>query len=133
NGSVSLDIYPAWTARQYFITYVPGQGATFDVSSLDTSYKINSNVVGGYIVESPVTYNEKMGDMPTASKPGYEFLGWMLTEGPGVNTYVTEDTVVTVDNVVVLNENNTMETTRPLYAQYEPYWFNLTLDPGAGH
>lgn len=133
NGSVSLDIYPAWTARQYFITYVPGQGATFDVSSLDTSYKINSNVVGGYIVESPVTYNEKMGDMPTASKPGYEFLGWMLTEGPCVDTYVTEDTVVTVDNVVVLNENNTMETTRPLYAQYEPYWFNLTLDPGAGH
>ncbi len=38
--------------------------------------------------------------MPTASKPGYNFVGWFLEDG---TTQVTTDTVVTIDNVIVKN------------------------------
>ena len=63
-----------------------------------------------------------MGTMPTASKPGYNFVGWFLDDG---TTQVTTDTVVTIDNVIIKNAANTYEETRPLYAKFTPHHYTL--------
>ena len=131
-GDGYMDVFPVWEARTYYVTYVPGEGTTFDVSAMGVGYTINSDVNGGYTVAQPLTYDELMGTMPVASKIGYEFLGWQLQDGPSAGQYVTADTVVTVDNVIVKNTDNVQEDTRVLYAVYEPYQFNLVLDPGDG-
>ena len=136
DGSVEMTIYPSWKARNYMITYVPGAGALFDVSGIGYGYSINSDVVGGYKLEKYVTYGDKMGPMPSASKPGYDFMGWYLSNGFDSDKNViygkqiTPDTIVGVDNVIIRNDDNSYEGTHPLYAKYEPYWFNLRLDPG---
>ena len=128
NGSVTMSVYPVWTAREYFITYVPGDKASFDVSMTGVGYEVDSSVPGGYVVAKPVTYGEKMGVMPTAAKTGYEFDGWFTADGQ----LITEDTVVSIDSVIIANDANTFEETETLYAHYTPYEFNLELDPGEG-
>lgn len=128
DGSVTMSVYPVWTARQYFITYVPGDKTSFDVSMTGVGYEVDSSVPGGYVVAKPVTYGEKMGVMPTAAKTGYVFDGWFTADGQ----LVTEDTVVFIDSVIIANDANTFEETETLYAHYTPYEFTLELDPGAG-
>lgn len=130
--SGTMDLYPVWTARQYFVTYVPGVGATFDVSSLSSDYQVDSDVTGGYVLNKPVTFGEKMGNMPTASKPGYRFDGWFVAEGPNMDTQVTSDTIVGIDNIIEKNDGNTFEDTYYLVAKFTPYSFNLTLNPNGG-
>lgn len=131
-GDCSLTIYPVWTARTYYITYIPGEYVTLDTSELGVGSAANSEVSGGYTVARPVTYDEPMGLMPTVSRPGYVFLGWMPEDGPGKGTYVTDTTNVDINSVIVENAANSAEATYPLRAMYEPYRFTLVLDPMGG-
>lgn len=103
----TITVTPKWTPRDYTLTYVPGDGATFTASNGGTG-TVNNNVPGGYQDSHTVTYDQAMGTMPTASKPGYNFVGWFLADG---TTQVTTDTVVTIDNVIVKNAANTYEET----------------------
>lgn len=132
DGDGAMDVFPVWQSRVYYLTYVPGEGTTFDTSAMGVGYTINSSVSGGYTVAQPISYDAVMGTMPAASKIGHEFLGWQLHDGPSAGDYVVDTTVVTVDNVIVKNDANSYEDTRVLYAEYEPYQFTLVLDPGDG-
>ena len=122
----SVVVTPTWTARNYRLTYVPGDKATF-VASDGGSGTANPIVAGGYMDSHEVTYDQAMGQMPAASKPGYTFDGWYLEDG----TQITTDTVVTVENVVIHNDDFSYENTRPLYARYTPHTYTLVLHPGA--
>ncbi len=88
---------------------------------------VNNNVPGGYQDSHTVTYDQAMGTMPTASKPGYNFAGWFLEDG----TQVTSETIVSVDNVIVKNDANTYEETRPLHAKFVPHHYTLVFNPGS--
>lgn len=123
----TITVTPKWTPRDYTLTYVPGDGATFTASNGGTG-TVNNNVPGGYQDSHTVTYDQAMGTMPTASKPGYNFVGWFLADG---TTQVTTDTVVTIDNVIVKNAANTYEETRPLYAKFTPHHYTLVFNPGS--
>lgn len=123
----TITVTPQWTPRDYTLTYVPGDGATFTASNGGTG-TVNNNVPGGYQDSHTVTYDQAMGTMPTASKPGYNFVGWFLDDG---TTQVTTDTVVTIDNVIVKNDANTYEETRPLYAKFTPHHYTLVFNPGS--
>ena len=123
----TITVTPKWTPRDYTLTYVPGDGATFTASNGGTG-TVNNNVPGGYQDSHTVTYDQAMGTMPTASKPGYNFVGWFLEDG---TTQVTTDTVVTIDNVIVKNAANTYEETRPLYAKFTPHHYTLVFNPGS--
>lgn len=125
-----LNIHPEWTARKYNLTYVPGNKGKFIASEGTTGeVKLSDKVAGGYIDPNEVTYDEKMGAMPSAYKKGYDFDGWFVD-----GKQITEETVVTVDNVVISNANEEppygYENTRPLYAQYTPHTYTLVLIPG---
>lgn len=122
----TITVTPKWTPRDYTLTYVPGEGASF-VASNGGAGTANNRVPGGYQDSHTVTYNQTMGTMPTASKPGYNFEGWFLEDG----TEVTSSTVVTVDNVIVKNPANTYEETRPLYAKFAPHHYTLVFNPGS--
>ncbi len=130
-GGGEMKLWPVWDAREYRLTYVPRTGATLDMSGMgaDAACGADAKVPGGYVVSKAVTYDRPMGAMPTASKTGHVFLGWAVE---GFNGYVTADTVVGVDNVVVANEGNVPEETRPLYAQFRPYAFTLSFDAAPG-
>lgn len=123
----TITVTPKWTPRDYTLTYVPGDGATFTASNGGTG-TVNNNVPGGYQDSHTVTYDQAMGTMPTASKPGYNFVGWFLDDG---TTQVTTDTVVTIDNVIIKNAANTYEETRPLYAKFTPHHYTLVFNPGS--
>lgn len=121
----TIVVTPTWEPRDYRLTYVPGDKATF-VASDGGSGTSNPDVPGGYKDSHDVTYDQAMGQMPSASKPGYEMDGWFLED----DTQITSDTVVTIDNVIIKNDANTYEETRPLYAHYTPHQYTLVLQPG---
>ena len=122
----TIIVTPTWEARDYRLTYVPGDKATF-VASDGGSGISNPDVPGGYKDSHDVTYDQAMGQMPSASKQGYDFDGWFLED----NTQVASDTVVTIDNVIIKNDANSYEDTRPLYAHYTPHQYTLVLQPGS--
>lgn len=127
DGTVTVE--PVWTAREYRLTYVPGTKATFVATDGGNGSK-SPSVAGGYVDSKTVTYDAAMGAMPSASKTGYDFDGWFVE-----NKQITEDTIVTVDNVVISNGDKNppygYEDTRPLYAKYTPHTYTLVLVPGA--
>lgn len=131
-GDGVMDVFPVWEARVYYLTYVPGEGATFDVSGLGVGYTEDSDVSGGYTVHQPISYDAPLGTLPDASKYGYTFDGWMLKDGPAAGQYVTPRTVADITNVIVKNDANSFEETYPLYAVFSPYSFRLELDPEKG-
>lgn len=122
----TITVTPKWTPRDYTLTYVPGEGASF-VASDGGAGTVNNNVPGGYQDSHAVTYDQAMGTMPTASKPGYNFAGWFLEDG----TQVTSETIVSVDNVIVKNDANTYEETRPLHAKFVPHKYTLVFNAGS--
>lgn len=122
----TIIVTPTWEPRDYWLTYVPGDKATF-VASDGSAGVADPDVAGGYKDSHDVTYDQAMGQMPSASKPGYVMDGWFLEN----NTQITSDTVVTIDNVVIKNDANSYEDTRPLYAHYTPHQYTLVLQPGS--
>ena len=134
DGDGEMTIYPSWTARTYFLTYVPAEdgSAILNTQHMGVDYTADPDVYGGYVVPYPITYDKLIGTMPTASKLGHEFIGWTLRDGPSAGEYVDSNDIATVDNVVVKNDNNTHEDTYPLYAEFKPFEFTLILDPGEG-
>lgn len=126
----SIVITPVWEPRTYNLVYVPGPNATFQTAPGTVGKPIEGGgVAGGYIDPNDVTYDQKMGPMPSASKSGYDFLGW-FTEAEG-GEQITSDTMVNVSTVVISNAPDCdYEKTLPLYAHFQPHTYTLKFNPG---
>ena len=136
----NLKITPTWIARKYRLTYYPGLPSTHPtfVASDGTAGTESTSIPGGYTDSNDVTYDAKMGTMPTAAKTGYTFDGWLVdptaTEATiaGINPTmkITADTKVDVSNVVIHNDDYSHENTRVLVAKYVPHTYHFVLHPG---
>lgn len=89
----------------------------------------------GGVLSAPkrVTYDESVGELPTAALRGYIFQGWYDADGKlGVpeGNLITADTVVTTDTIIQIK--NGVESPKTLYAWYEPVQIDLTFDAVAG-
>lgn len=128
DGSKDVVIRPVWDARSYYLTYVPGDNVQFIPGTVSSDgYAANPSVPGGYVSNKAVVYDQPVGDMPAAAKTGHTFDGWFV-DGTGI----TSGTVVSVDNVVIKNDGNTYEATRPLHAGFTPFTNVLVLDHDGG-
>ena len=135
-----LNITPTWIARTYRLTYYPGLPSTHPtfVASNGTAGTESTSISGGYTDSNDVTYDAKMGTMPTAAKTGYTFDGWFVdptaTEATigGINPTmkITADTKVDVSNVVIHNDDYSHKNTRVLVAKYVPHTYHFVLHPG---
>lgn len=135
-----LNITPTWIARKYRLTYYPGLPSTHPtfVASDGKAGTASTSIPGGYTDSNDVTYDAKMGTMPTAAKTGYTFDGWFVdtaaTEATidGINptTPITSETSVNVSNVVIHNDDYSHENTRVLVAKYVPHTYHFVLHPG---
>ena len=135
-----LNITPTWIARKYRLTYYPGLPSTLPTfkASDGTAGTESTSIPGGYTDSNDVTYDAKMGTMPTAAKTGYTFDGWFVdptaTEATigGINPTmkITADTKVDVSNVVIHNDDYSHENTRVLVAKYVPHTYHFVLHPG---
>lgn len=132
NPDGEIIVTPTWTARKYHLTYVPGEKAEYVANPSNTQAPTKSdNVPGGYIDSNEVTYDEKIGPMPSAQRKGHDFDGWETKDGNAAGELITSETVLTVDNVVLSNAPTyEHENTRPLYAKYTPHEYVLDLIPG---
>lgn len=135
-----LNITPTWIARKYRLTYYPGLPSTHPtfVASDGTAGTASTSIPGGYTDSNNVTYDAKMGTMPTAAKTGYTFDGWFVDptsatptiDGIDPTMQITSETSVNVNNVVIHNDAFTHENTRVLVAEYTPHTYRFVLNPG---
>ena len=80
-------------------------------------HELSFDSKGGSAVEPvEVTYGEKLGELPTPTREGYSFDGWVDEDG----NLVTADTVYTVAD------------DSELTAQWTPVEYTVTVDPGNG-
>lgn len=136
----NLEITPTWIARKYRLTYYPGLPSTHPtfVASDGTAGTASTSIPGGYTDSNDVTYDAKMGTMPTAAKTGYTFDGWFVDpnataptiDGIDPTTQITSETSVNVSNVVIHNDDYSHENTRVLVAKYTPHTYRFVLNPG---
>lgn len=136
----NLEITPTWVARKYRLTYYPGLPSTYPtfVASDGSAGTKSTSITGGYTDSNDVTYDAKMGTMPTAAKTGYTFDGWFVdpnATAPTIDdidptTPITADTNVDVSNVVIHNDDYSHENTRVLVAKYTPHTYHFVLHPG---
>jgi uncharacterized repeat protein (TIGR02543 family) len=96
----NIKLYPRWKPIQYTIT--------FDVQGGSENF-----------VNKKVAYSTKYGDLPTPTRPGYDFVGWYTRPNDGL--IVTKDTVF---------ENYWSD--RTLYAHWKGAAHTVTLDPDGG-
>ena len=94
-----VTLYAGYTANKYKITFNAGNG--------------NSSAA-----EKEVTYDSVYGELPVATKTGYEFAGWYTDAESGDE--ITDDTNVTITE------------TQTLYAHYVPLKYVLTFDANTG-
>ena len=92
--------------------------ATYTATWKVNSYLIHLDARGGKV--SPenvtVTYGQPVGELPAATREGYDFVGWFDLDG---NEY-TADTVYTVDDNITLS------------AKWTAKDYTVTLDPNGG-
>lgn len=126
----TIVVKPSWKARKYNLTYIPGPNAKFILGAGVEGIPVKLPN-GGYLDPHQVEYDQPMGVMPSAAKPGYVFDGWSLK---GQTEFITPETVVDITNVVISNADKTppyeYEDTRPLYANYTPHVYTLVFDAG---
>lgn len=135
-----LNITPTWIARKYRLTYYPGLPSTHPTfkASDGKAGTESTSILGGYTDSNDVTYDAKMGTMPTAAKTGYTFDGWFVDtdataptiDGINPTMQITSETSVNVNNVVIHNDAFTHENTRVLVAKYTPHTYCFVLNPG---
>lgn len=135
-----LNITPTWIVRKYRLTYYPGLPSTHPtfVASDGNAGTASTSIPGGYTDSNDVTYDAKMGTMPTAAKTGYTFDGWFVDtdataptiDGINPTMPITSETSVNVGNVVIHNDNYSHENTRVLVAKYTPHTYHFVLDAG---
>jgi uncharacterized repeat protein (TIGR02543 family) len=84
------------------------------------SYKVNFNVNGGDVTvdSKTVTFGQKYGNLPDASRVGYELLGWY--------TQVSGGDLITPASTVEIT------STQTLYAHWKAKTYNLTFDANGG-
>ncbi|MCD8174946.1 MAG: InlB B-repeat-containing protein, partial [Phascolarctobacterium sp.] len=126
DGDIEFDVI--WTPRVYETTYVIDADSSFVAGEGGTASKVPT-VQYGYRDGRTVTYDEQMGDMPTATKSGYTFVGWFI-DPDDMSTMVTSSTYVTIDTVIIENETNEYEDTRPLYAVWTPNAYIVSFESG---
>ena len=93
-----ITLFAQWTAKQYAITF-------------------NANGGSAYSEEFKVTFDQKVGTLPTSTRTGYTFGGWSDDEG---NKY-TDDTKYEVDDNLIL------------YAQWTANKYTITFDANEGN
>ncbi len=71
-----ISLYAHWTAKEYTVTFDPGDGASVSATS------------------KTVTYDQEYGTLPTPTKTGYTFAGWFTQASGG--TQVTASTTVSI-------------------------------------
>lgn len=76
-SSGDITLYAKWTAIRYTVKF-DGNGENAKVSSKSKS----------------VNFGEKYGELPTATREGYEFTGWFTED----NELITADTVLSIPN-----------------------------------
>lgn len=93
--------------------------ATYTATWKVNSYLIHLDARGGKV--SPenvtVTYGQPVGELPAATREGYDFVGWFDLDG---NQY-TADTVYTLDDNITLS------------AKWTAKAYTVTLDDGCGN
>ena len=98
-GSENTVIKAKWEANKYLV-----------------SFNGNSGNVNGNDIEA--TYDEKYGELPTATREGYTFKGW-YTQAEGGEEVKKTDTVKITENIT-------------LYAHWEINKQTLTINPNGG-
>lgn len=114
DGLTALTLYAHWVPNTYDLVFETHGG------TLSTPKR--------------VTYNETVGELPTAALRGYIFQGWYDKDGKlGVpeGNLITEDTMVTIDTIIQVQGG--VESPKALYAWYEPVQIELTFDAVAGN
>lgn len=124
----TIVLVPTWEPRDYAITYVPGTNAVFVPTSGRDAVKVPS-IEGGYTDGSTITYGEMVGVMPSARKDGYTFREWRI-DLANAETAITARTVVSIDNLIIKNDENSYEEVRPLYAYFVPHTYHIQFDAG---
>lgn len=112
-GNTQMTLYAHWSPRTYPLTFETHGGTLSQPKT--------------------VTYDQRVGELPTAELTGYIFKGWYDADGKlGIpeGNRVTEDTMVTLGSLITLQ--GTVETPKTLYAWYEPVQVSLTFDPAPG-
>ena len=93
-----VTLYAHWTANKYQVTFNPGEDGTVTETTRD------------------VTYGQPYGTLPTPTRPGYTFKGWVDSNG----------NPVTGNDIV----NITSDTT--LTATWQGETYTLTINPNGG-
>ena len=80
-------------AYNYFVGY---DSNTVSFTAKESTYTISFNANNGSCptTNKTVTYNSAYGDLPIATRSGYDFLGWFTAEAGG--TMITSDSIVTI-------------------------------------
>lgn len=97
NGGIKAYLYAQWEANEYTVTLNPNSGEV-DPETLT------------------VAFDSAVGELPTPTREGYSFDGWVDEDG----NLVTADTVYTVAD------------DSELTAQWTPVEYTITVDPGNG-
>ena len=97
NGGIKAYLYAQWEANEYTVTLNPN-GGEVDPETLT------------------VAFDSAVGELPTPTREGYSFDGWVDEDG----NLVTADTVYTVAD------------DSELTAQWTPVEYTVTVDPGNG-
>lgn len=110
-GLNHIALYARWSPKTYDLTF-EAHGGT--LSSGKT-----------------VTFDQPIGELPTADLTGYNFMGWYDEDGKlgePEGDLITEDTSATA----LIRLDNGVESPKTLYAWYEAMEITLTFDPGDG-
>ena len=99
HSTADTTLYANWAAKSYTLCF-DEQG-------------------GGSVVDQSVTYDQKVGALPDASRPGYTFGGW-FTQPNGGGTQVTADTLYKTDGGSTI------------YAKWTPNQYAITIDTQSG-
>lgn len=96
------------------------------------TYTLTFQTHGGKLSASKtVTYDQAVGELPTADLTGYNFMGWYDKDG---KLGVPEGNLITAETPAsdLIQSVNGVESPKTLYAWYEPMEMALTFDPGKG-
>lgn len=94
-----LNLYAVWTAQSYTVSFDANGGSTTTASK-------------------EVTYGSTYGTLPTATRTGYDFVGWYTEKEAG--------TAIIADNTVSITGDTT------LYARWTAKQFTVSFDTNKG-
>ena len=103
---------------------------TYDVVSLGISNKVTFNGDGGTVSDGVkyVVTGERVGTLPTATKSGYELVGW-FTQKNGNGTEITTNTIITAPITFYAHWNRVTDVVRIGNTYYDTVQEAITAAP----